>query len=186
MKKFRGKYRIPSARAAWWNYGWNGAYFITICTHKRRHFFGKVSQKKMILSPLGVIADMCWWEINNHADQVELGEFIIMPNHMHGILILDRPDPNVTGDMSNPDDRDSGDDKNEKMSGISPKSDSVSTIIRSYKPAVSKHAHRLGFEFKWHERFHDHIIRDSDEFNRISIYIRNNPANWEKDKFWNN
>ena len=74
--------------------------------------------------------------------------------------------------------------KNQLMSSISPKLNSVSTIIRSYKSAVTKHAHRLGFEFEWQSRFHDHIIRDSDEYQRIFDYISLNPENWKKDKFY--
>ena len=69
------------------------------------------------------------------------------------------------------------------MSKISPKSGSVSRIIGSYKSAVSKHAHRLGYEFEWQERFYDHIIRNKNDYIRISNYIENNPANWDDDKF---
>lgn len=70
------------------------------------------------------------------------------------------------------------------MSAISPKSNSVSTIIRSYKSAVTKHANRLGFENGWQTRFYDHIIRNDAEYQRISDYIVNNPKNWGKDKFY--
>jgi len=76
------------------------------------------------------------------------------------------------------------DHKNEYMSSISPKADSVSTTIRSYKSAVSKHAKRLGFEFAWQTRFHDHIIRNKKSFDTISEYIINNPIKWEYDKFF--
>jgi len=75
-------------------------------------------------------------------------------------------------------------DKNEQMSKISPKSNSVSTIVRSYKSAVTKHAHRLGFEFAWQSRFHDHIIQNEKSFQHISNYILNNPLNWKDDKFF--
>ena len=62
---------------------------------------------------------------------------------------------------------------------------SVSSIIGSYKSAVTKHANRLGFEFHWQTRFHDHIIRDDKSFQKITDYITNNPANWQEDKFFN-
>ena len=88
MDKFKNKYRITSARASWWNYGWAGAYFITICTQNREHFFGEIENDKMILSPCGVLADVFWHEIKNHTQNVELGAFVVMPNHIHGILIL--------------------------------------------------------------------------------------------------
>ena len=70
------------------------------------------------------------------------------------------------------------------MASISPKSGSLSTILRSYKSAVTRHSRRLGFTFGWQARFHDHIIRDEAEYQRISNYIRNNPANWENDEFY--
>jgi len=73
--------------------------------------------------------------------------------------------------------------KNQQMAKISPKSGSVSFIIGSYKSAVSKHAHRLGYDFGWQERFYDHIIRNNKSFNRITKYIINNPQNWENDRF---
>lgn len=73
--------------------------------------------------------------------------------------------------------------KNKTMSAISPKSDTVSTIIRSYKSAVTRHANRLELPNGWQPRFYDHVIRDNDGYQRISDYIVNNPANWHDDKF---
>ena len=230
-EKFQNKYRIASARAQWWDYGWNGAYFITICTQNREHYFGKITDAKMILSHLGVIADVLWREIPNHTPFVQLGDFVVMPNHIHGILILNKPkgmdgdgmndtmhdNPGVSKDDNGNDNVVGGvvealhatplqhqsmhssqhqslhssqqsppetNMKNEKMSAISPKSNSVSTIIRSYKSAVTKHANRLGFENGWQTRFYDHIIRNDAEYQRISDYIVNNPKNWGKDKFY--
>jgi len=70
------------------------------------------------------------------------------------------------------------------MAAISPKSESVSAIIRSYKSAVTKHVHRLGYTFEWQPRFHDHIIRDDAEYRRIAYYIEPNVENWESDCFF--
>jgi REP element-mobilizing transposase RayT len=75
--------------------------------------------------------------------------------------------------------------KKKSMALISPKPGSLSAIVRSYKSAVSKHAHRMGYQFEWQPRFHEHIIRDENEFQRIREYIINNPKNWHDDKFWN-
>jgi hypothetical protein len=69
------------------------------------------------------------------------------------------------------------------MSRISPKPNSVSTIVRSYKSAVTNHVHRLGCEFEWQSRFYDNIIRNDKSFQNISSYIIHNPANWQEDKF---
>lgn len=195
MDKFKNKYRIASARAQWWDYGWNGAYFITICTQNRERFFGEIRDGKMLLSHLGVIADVLWHEIPNHAKFVELGDFVVMPNHIHGILILDKPD----GDNTNPVPiviptvetmhatslrQSQQSQRNHHMAQIFPKSGSVSTIIRSNKSAVTKHANRLALENGWQSRFHDHIIRNDAEYQRISDYIINNPVNWKDDKFY--
>ena len=96
MDKFQNKYRIPSARAAWWNYGWPGAYFITICTTGQRHFFGEIIAEKMVLSHIGVLADVFWHDIPIHAKKLELGAYVIMPNHVHGIIVLE-PDAGGSG-----------------------------------------------------------------------------------------
>jgi len=88
MKKFRDKYRIPSARAQWWDYGKDGAYLITIFTKNKECYFGNVVDAKMQLSHIGLLADVFWHEITNHAKNIRLDTFQVMPNHIHGILIL--------------------------------------------------------------------------------------------------
>jgi len=101
MDKFKDKYRIPSARAPWWDYGWTGGYFITICCEEHRHVFGQITDGKMTLSPVGQLAHALWYEIPRHARNVRLGAFVVMPNHVHGILILEHNDAgedvNVSG-----------------------------------------------------------------------------------------
>src|SRR5690606_14847257 len=148
MEKYKNKYRIASARAQWWDYGWNGAYFITICTRNREHFLGEISGGKMLLSNTGIIADILWYEIPNHAPFVELGDFVVMPNHIHGILILNKPDAVETGHA----DVETGHAAVETGHALSLRStigrnrfqnigkNTVSSIIASYKSAVTKHA----------------------------------------------
>ncbi|EKT3966110.1 transposase [Flavobacterium psychrophilum] len=86
--KFKNKYRIPSARLQSWDYSTNGPYFITICTKNRQHFFGEVINGTMNLNEIGLLAEQFWLEIPKHFTFVELGNFVIMPNHVHGILII--------------------------------------------------------------------------------------------------
>ncbi|MDT0685077.1 transposase [Autumnicola psychrophila] len=105
--KFRNKYRIPSARLQTWDYSWNAAYFVTICTHNRQNFFGKISDAKMQLSEIGTISHQFWNEIPNHFPFIQLGEFIAMPNHIHGIIIINNPPhspgkSNDAGEINNP------------------------------------------------------------------------------------
>ena len=95
MPKFRNTYRIESARRPGWDYRTPGAYFITICTHQRYHFFGTCTDGAMTLSPIGEIIHRFWYDIPQYSANVELGAFVVMPNHIHGILILtDWPDAN--------------------------------------------------------------------------------------------
>jgi putative transposase len=198
MEKFKNKYRIASARAAWWNYGWAGAYFITICTDDRKHYFGEIQNRKMILSNTGLLADVFWHEIRNHAKQVELGAFVVMPNHIHGILILPPvvtvPTVPIVSNVPIVETRHTLSLQSPPTVPPPPQSfaqqrfqnqgkNTVSSIIGSYKSAVTKHANRLGLENGWQASFHDHIIRDDGEYQRINDYIENNVENWGKDKF---
>ena len=183
--KYHNKYRIPSARWQNWDYGSEGAYFITICTKHRDHQFGEINNGQMCLTHVGVLADVFWHEIKNHAKNVELDAFVVMPNHIHGILILTDNEmidndfdpihqPNPSTDLSPGHLRFQNQGKN-----------TVSSIIGSYKSAVTKHAHRLNFKNEWQPRFHDHVIRDDAEYHRIKQYIINNPAKWQDDTFNN-
>ncbi len=217
--KFKNKYRISSARLQTWDYASEGSYFITICTKDRLHYFGEIENDKMILSPIGVIADLMWYEIKNHTKNVELGEFVVMPNHIHAILILNNNEStnglgyesvDAVGAVDAVDDVEtrhalslqspksdqspksvpSAENENEKTIGQkrfqNQGKNTISSIVGSYKSAVTKHAKRLGFEFAWQTRFHDHIIRDAQSFENIQNYIANNPTNWGNDKFYEN
>ena len=199
MKKFIDTYRVDSARAEWWDYARNGRYYVTICTENREHYFGKIVKKTMRLSHVGVIADIMWHEIKNHTKYVELGVYQVMSNHLHGILHLNYPKiesydldrgrhvetlhatslQSPTGTKT-----DTEMTNQEQKSQIYTKPRSLSTILRSYKAAVTRHARRLGFPFGWQGRFYDHIIRDDEEYQRIVDYIINNPANWKDDEFF--
>ena len=194
-KKYLNKYRIPSARLQTWDYANDGTYFITICTMDRRHFFGQVKNGKMILTNAGVIADIVWLEIKHHNINIELGEFIVMPNHIHGILILDGN--NAGDDVQTRHALSLAPPHNPHPTPDIPKSpgqsrfqnqgkNSISSIIGGYKSAVTKHCNRLGIEFGWQTRFYDHIIRDGRAFENISNYIVNNPEKWDIDKFYAN
>ncbi len=90
-EKFKNNYRIKSTRLLKWDYGWNAAYFVTICTHNQRCFFGKIKNKIMYLSDVGIIADLYWMEIPLYFPYIKLGKHQVMPNHVHGILIIDKP-----------------------------------------------------------------------------------------------
>ena len=202
MEKFKGKYRIPSARLQTWDYGWNGAYFITICTKNRINYFGKIIDRKMQLSHIGIVADVLWYEIKNHARHLQLGDFVVMPNHIHGILVLN----NDNCDRNNENCHD--DRRRDKACLVSTETtttttgtanenrtigqqrfqnqgrNTISSIVGGYKSAVTKHVHRLGYGFAWQPRFHDYVIRNHTAYHRIVKYIRKNPQNWQEDRFY--
>ena len=90
-KKYANKYRIESTRLQNWDYGWNAAYYVTICTLGRKHFFGNIHHGDMYLSKAGLCAKNFWFEIPDHFSFVRLGAYVVMPNHIHGIVIIDKP-----------------------------------------------------------------------------------------------
>ncbi|MFN5308621.1 MAG: transposase [Candidatus Kapaibacterium sp.] len=204
MDKYQNKYRIQSARAQWWDYGWNGAYFITICTHNREHFFGEIVETRLIASLLGQIADTIWHEIPNQFQYAELGDFLVMPNHIHGILILDQPNGGNKNEMNGSNGINGINVETRLIASLQTTeqmhnqiktggfagnknpmfNDNVSRIIRWYKGRCSFEIKKIQTDFAWQTRFHDHIIRNDSEYQRISNYIINNPVNWQDDKFY--
>jgi putative transposase len=182
MKKFQNKYRIPSARLQNWDYGANGAYFITICTDKMQHYFGEIFECEMQLNELGKLAQELWKEITNQFSYVELGNFVIMPNHIHGILIINKSATVETRFIASP-------NNEEKKGGVTGDknpmlNENISRIIRWYKGRCSFEMRKIHADFSWHSRFHDHIIKDSTSFENIQNYIENNSSKWEEDKFY--
>ena len=172
--KFRNKYRISSARMQNWDYSRNAAYFVTICTQNRFHYFGDVVNGEMQLSPIGKLARKYWMEIPQHFPFVKINAFVVMPNHMHGIIVIDNvetPDSGVsTAAPNNP-------------AAQKWKPGTLGVIINQYKRAVTINARKINPEFAWQSRFHDHIIRNNESFNRICDYIISNPEKWEEDRY---
>ena len=198
-EKFQNRYRIPSARASWHAYD-GGAYFVTICTAHREHYFGKITGGEMHLTTIGQFVANNLQAVSAHYQYAEIPLFVIMPNHLHSIVFIDGNKipytrRNVTDniDATHTDAvprRDaarhvSTQGKNAKMRDIANQSGWLSVCIGGIKSAVTKYAHENNIDFEWQSRFHDHIIRDTNEMNRIAGYIENNVAQWESDCFYN-
>src|SRR5579884_3843049 len=92
MTLFRNKYRIETIRRTDWNYAASGCYFVTICNKNKRCYFGRIVDAQMDFSALGKCAEACWREIPSHHKNVTLDEYIVMPNHVHGIIVIDGPE----------------------------------------------------------------------------------------------
>lgn len=180
MSLFQNKYRNESARLQGYEYSSEGSYFITICTKNRNHYFGEILDGEMILNDIGIIANELWFEIINHYPFARLGAFAIMPNHIHGIIIIDYSinipivvvgtghDP--SHDPSLPD-------------TATLRKNTVSNMVGSFKSAVTRLARAINPDFNWQTRFYDHIIRNQEDYDRIERYIIINPENWENDTF---
>ena len=180
--KFQNKYRISSARLQSWDYSANGAYFITICTANRKNYFGKIMSGEMYHKKAGLIAKKLWSEIPEHFPFIELGNFVIMPKHTHGILIIKKKNVETRFVAS----KNVNDEPPQKTGGITRNKNpmlhqNISTIIRWYKGRCTFGINKISKGFAWQSRFHDHIIKDSNSFENIQNYIEENPANWGND-----
>lgn len=179
VEKYQNKYRIESTRLQNWDYGSNGAYFVTICTHKMAHFFGEIVNGKMELNEIGEQANTCFIEIPNHFPYVELGNYIVMPNHVHTIIIIKKTEQLVeTQDLASL--QLSVPTKSIPKNKFGPQSKNLASIIRGYKIGVTKYAKKINPEFAWEPRYYDWIIRNKKSFNRIQDYIIRNPETWNK------
>jgi len=194
LTKFADKFKLKSSRLNNWDYSTSGFYFITICTYNHNNFFGKIIDNKMELSKMGIIANQCLIEIPKHFSNVILDEYIVMPNHVHILIKLLKINDqcrdvacNVSTNINNVSINTNkiSTKQNEYFSKISPKQKTISSIIRSFKSAVTRQINPKTIFFAWQPRFHDHIIKNEKELLIVKNYIINNPINWQKDKFFN-
>lgn len=157
-----------------YDYSTEGAYFITICTEKHKSVFGKIVNEKMILNDLGNRIFQFWSQLPDHNSNIILDEFIIMPNHIHGIIVILRKINE--GVLSNA-------PTNNPFSKISPLKGSLSIIIRNFKAAFTLWCRKNHFQnFKWQRNYFDRVIRDEKELNAVREYIFYNPNKWQWDK----
>ena len=180
---YQNKYRISSARLQFRDYAFEGLYFVTICTQNREQYFGSVIGGKRKLSSIGDVAHHEWFKTPRLRPDMnlELGEFVVMPNHIHGIIIIGENEYNSDGGVGALGiDADTNTPKNQ----FGPQRKNLASIIRGYKSAVTTYARKNQIDFAWQPRFHEHIIRSPDDYNRISKYIAENPENWNHDKFF--
>jgi len=177
-EKFTGKYRINSCSLQGYDCGSNGAYFITICTKNREHFFCDVIHVKMRLSEIRKMANRRWLAIPEHFPFFVLDEWVLMPNHV-GVIFINKCSVVETQDLASLRLKPKNFTYKNKFG---PQSRNVVSIIRGFKIGVTKYARNNGILFEWQSRFHDRIIRDHGECGCIYEYIKNNPGDWEGDR----
>jgi putative transposase len=188
---FRNKFRVESARLKEWDYSTPWWYYVTINTIYHICFLGEIKNGKMVLNPAGEIVTNEWLNTPNIRKNVELDYFIVMPNHLHGIVIINGSELaethidaslqmtliNSTGEMI-PDLHDI-----ESEAGPKLVKNNLKDIIRGFKSSAAKKLHQNGItNFHWQPRFYDRIIRNENELNRIRKYIEQNPLRWELEK----
>ncbi len=152
---------------------------------------GQVAEKKMILSELGNMVDTEWLKTLDIRKDMNLtmGEYVVMPNHFHAIIIIGKNKYNQPLDTDLTFRRDamhrvSTTIPNEPANKFGPQFKNLASFIRGFKSAVTTNACKIHCGFAWQSRSHDHIIRDDEEYQRIADYINTNPQNWDTDKFF--
>lgn len=161
-----------SIRLRGYDYSQGGMYFVTICTRDRALLFEDERVQKL--------AERCWLSIPEHFSAVELDEWIVMPNHVHGLLLIN----DVVGggealgvQLNAPTDV--------GFPQVSPKHSSLGVIVRTYKAAVTTACRQAGASgFGWQRGYHDRVVRNDRELDNIRRYIANNPYHWEHDEHY--
>jgi len=152
--------RRRSIRLKHYDYTQAGAYFVTICTHERRSLFGGIIDAQMRLGPIGKIITQEWAKSAEMRPDVELDAFVIMPNHLHGIVLLGQ-------------------------SGAGAKARPLGAVMRGFKAAatgaLAAAGHRLDHPL-WQRNYYGHIIRSEESLEAIRAYIADNPARWAEDR----
>ena len=168
--KFKSRYRIEPARLPSWDYASPGLYFVTICTKNNEEFFGEIVSEEMFLSDAGRIVSEEWMNTEIIRSNIRLDEWIVMPNHIHGIIVI-----------------------MERMKRVETprrgvftkwKPGTLGAIINQFKSISTKRIRcSETTAFAWQPRFYDHIIRNEKSLSRIRTYIQNNPMKWEHDRY---
>ncbi|GAB4145430.1 MAG: transposase [Ignavibacteriales bacterium] len=172
MTKYKNEFRVESARLKDWDYSTPWWYYVTVNTKDHYCWFGEVVNSKMILNELGLVAENYWKEIPKHYPSVELDYYVVMPNHLHGIIILNNAETCHGMSLQQ---------RERKFSA--PIKNSLSMIINQFKGAVKRWCNKNEFSaFAWQPLFYDRIIRNEKELFNIRKYIEQNPLKWELKK----
>jgi len=162
-----------SVRLKNYDYSHPGAYFVTVCAHEKKCLFGKNVESRMELNALGKIVEKHWMEIPKHFQTVSLDQFIVVPNHIHGILIVNVDGRGMACHAPTP-----------RRFG-KPVSNSLPTVVGSFKSAVSKtiNESRNGLRTTvWQRNYYEHVIRNEKDLKAIREYIEQNPLKWSLDE----
>jgi REP element-mobilizing transposase RayT len=170
------------------DYSQNGYYFVTICTKDRLNLLGEIGNGRSILNEYGSVVESSWLQIPNHYKNTELEEFVIMPNHIHGIIIIVgnaemrsvlNPKPHTAGNAEMRFAQNCTHLKRQDRSKMY-----LSKVIHSFKSSVTRKIRKdyQDYIWGWQKSFYDHVIRNDESLRKIRQYIINNPLNWHLDE----
>jgi putative transposase len=168
-----------SIRLQGYDYGQEGAYFVTICTQNRERVVGEIKDGAMMLDGAGDIVKRCWDEIPDHFENVELGDYVIMPNHIHGVIILrevHRRDEVTSSLRDVP--------RTEIQQPMNKRSPTLGQVIAFYKYRSTKLINEVRDapdKRFWQRNYYEHIIRNEKDHTRIREYIEENVSRWMGD-----
>ena len=169
-----------------YDYASTGAYFVTICVKDHKPILGKIVGEDIKLNRLGQIVLEIWNNLPNHYDNVELDEFIVMPNHVHGIIWILSNAPStksVRAGLRPPQSTREGLRPSPTISG----KPNLPEIIRAFKSFSAREINKTinsPDKFSWQRNCHDHVIRNDDDLNQHRAYIQNNPLKWALDEYY--
>jgi putative transposase len=141
-----------------------GAYYVTICTAQRIHSLSRIIEQEVHLSTLGCIVEEEWLRAETIREYIHIGAYVIMPNHIHGLVYINDVDRSNTNDRS---------------TTLAPRS--LGAVIGQFKRATTARARQLGIEPPngiWQRNFYEHIVRNDADHSRIVAYIAANPRRW--------
>jgi putative transposase len=179
------KHHRRSIRLRGFDYARPGAYFVTICTQDRQCLFGEIRDGQAIVNEIGRMIQATWDEMPHHYPGVQIDAFVVMPNHIHGIVML----TDVGATPCGCPDSYHGPDRSGQAQGPAPTM-SLSDVVHRFKSmTTSRYRHKVlqgtwpPFRHRlWQRNYYEHIIRDEDELNQIRTYISENPLRWELDE----
>ena len=175
MTLFKAKYRVDSARLQGWDYTSAAWYFVTLCTKDKKCFFGEIVNEQMTISPIGAIVAEEWNKTPEVRSGTDLDEWILMPNHLHGIIVIGSR-AKETPHRETP-------HRCVSTSTSRLQKNSLGAMIGQFKSVCTKRIWAAAFKnFAWQPRYYDHVIRDEKSLRAIREYIVNNPAKWQLDK----
>ncbi len=159
--KNKKQYRLPH-----FNYARSGYYFVTVCSYHRKELFSSIQNGKVVLSDIGGLIERSWRYIPTSSPFASLDEYVIMPNHLHGIILFDNPDEPDTAEIK-----------------FEMREKTLSVVMRTFKAAATANVRKIYPAIElWQPKFFDRIVRNDQELQRIRKYILDNPLRWEQDK----